>query len=306
MNKETFGLALILSTAIISGFSIFINKFAVSQSNPFILTFAKSIIVSALLFSVLLLFRDFGKLRLLSKIQWLKLSLVGLIGGSTAFLIYFYALKQTSAINAGFIHKTLFIFAAIFAVFFLKEKISKSFLAGAILLLAGNYFLFSKFSAFNIFDLMILAAVVLWAAENALSKHLLSDLSGGIVAFGRMFFGSIFLLIFLAFAGQLTLQNFTFSGNGLFWILITSLLLFLYNLSYYSGLKHIPLHKAAAILMLGQPITTLLAVTFSTAKITPELVFGNLLLAAGCALIIGFSFILSKFNQDRLTYKAKS
>src|SRR3989339_648720 len=141
MNKQTLGLILVLSTALISGFSIFINKFAVSASNPFILTFAKSIVVSALLFAALLFFRDFGKLKLLSRIQWLKLSLVGLVGGSTAFLIYFYALKNTSAINAGFIHKTLFIFAALFAFLFLKEKISKSFLAGALLLLAGNYIL---------------------------------------------------------------------------------------------------------------------------------------------------------------------
>ena len=124
MFKEKKGYFLILLTAIISGFSIFLNKFAVAESNPFVFTFLKNAIVAIFLFSAIFLFCEFNAIKSLSKKNWFKLIVLGLIGGSIPFALFFYALQSTSAISAGFLQKTMFIFASLFALVFLKEKIS--------------------------------------------------------------------------------------------------------------------------------------------------------------------------------------
>ncbi|MFH1256334.1 MAG: DMT family transporter [Candidatus Diapherotrites archaeon] len=289
------GLQLVFLTAIISGFSIFLNKFGVQETNPFIYTFLKNLVVAALLFSVILLFKDFKALKALSRKQWAKLFAIGAIGGSVPFLLYFYALKLTSAVNAGFIHKTIFIFASLMALFFLKEKLSKWFVLGAGLLLAANFILFSKISSFNYADLLILGAVVFWAAENVLSKHVLEELSGNVVAFGRMFFGSALILSFLLISG-----NFSALGEigvpQIEWILLTSALLFGYVFTYYNGLKHISVSSATAILLLGQPITAVLSMVFLQKTISAQEAMAFVLLVSGIALIVFSSRLLTSLK----------
>ncbi|MCX8158477.1 MAG: DMT family transporter [Candidatus Diapherotrites archaeon] len=308
-NIQKNGLFLVLLTSIISGFSIFINKYAVLQIDSYILVFLRALIVSAFLFALILLFKEYQNIKKLSFSSWLNLILVGLVGGSIPFVIYFYALKNTSPINSGFIHKTLFIWASILAYVFLKEKPKKNFLFASFLILLGNFLLFSQFSSFNYYDLLIFVAVLLWAAENTLSKKILNttNISGTTLAFGRMFFGSIFLSIILAYMGKLKFENFILSDIQISWLFITSFLLFLYNFTFYNGLKNIELHKATAILMLGQPITTFLSVVFSNTKITFIQALGNFLILLGVLLILFASIVLQNmFNKDSFSVFSKT
>ena len=67
---NTKGFLLILSTAIISGFAIFINKFGVSIVNPYVFTGLKNITVAILICCFLLLMKDWKILKNLSKKQW--------------------------------------------------------------------------------------------------------------------------------------------------------------------------------------------------------------------------------------------
>lgn len=261
MPLETKAYFLVLIAAIVSGFSIFLNSFAVSGINAFVFTALKNTVAAVFLFSLVLLFKDFRALKSLSKKAWAKLCLIGLIGGSIPFLLFFYALQLTSAVNAGLLHKTIFVFASLFALVFLKEKLSRNFLIAAALLLIGNFLLFSSVSFFALPDLLVLIAVVFWAAENVLSKHALKELSGSTVAFGRMFFGSLFLLFFLALSSQM---NFIaeLSPVQFQWIILTSIPLFLFVIAFYSGLKTVPVSKATAMLMIGQPVTLMLSLFF--------------------------------------------
>ena len=202
MLPQNKGLFLVFLTGLISGLSIFVNKFAVSSFNPFQFTFLKNAVVAVFLLSVIVFLAKKDSFAKLSQRHWKQLGIIGLAGGSAAFLLYFYALKLTSAVNAGFLHKTLFVFAAILGVFWLKEKPGKTFLFGGFLLLLGNLLVFSKMGNFSFADLLIVLAVILWAVENAYAKKVLQELSGLQVAFGRMFFGSIFILAFLLFTNQ--------------------------------------------------------------------------------------------------------
>ncbi len=284
MLPQNKGLFLVLFTGLISGVSIFLNKFAVSSFDPFQFTFLKNLVVAALLLAVLVFFSRRQSFSTLSRKHWGQLALIGLVGGSAAFLLYFYALKLTTAINAGFLHKTLFVFATLLGIFWLKEKPNKLFLLGGLLLLVGNFLVFSKMGNFNSTDLLIVAAVILWAIENAYAKKVLKELSGLQVAFGRMFFGSLFILAFLFATNDLPNLAMV-SGVQWQWLGITSVLLFGYVATFYSGLKWIPVSHATAALSIGQPITALLSLLFVGQAIAPLEAAGFVLLLAGTAAV---------------------
>lgn len=278
------GYFLVFLTAVISGFSVFVNKFGVSVVNPFVFTGLKNLSVAILLTGLIFILKDWRILRSLSKKQWFLLALIGLIGGSIPFLLFFKGLSLTSAAFGGFWHKTMFIYVAVFAVIFLKEKIDKKFLFGGLLLVLGNILLLKKLSfAINYGDVLIILATLFWASENIISKHILKELKGNIVAWARMFFGALFILIFLFATGQASsISSLNLAQTG--WVLATSLLLFAYAISWYNGLKYIPASHATAILVLGSPITTLLSF-ISGGIIGSQEITAGLFIAAGILII---------------------
>ncbi|MFH1376228.1 MAG: DMT family transporter [Candidatus Woesearchaeota archaeon] len=280
MNKKK-GVLLVLGTAIISGIAIFINKFSLATIDSSVFTFLKGVIVSVFLLSILLAAREFKTIKTITKKQWVLLVLIGLIGGSIPFLLFFKGLALTSAASAAFMHKTLFIYASLFAVVFLKEKINKKIFLAAILLLVGNLLLLQLSSfTFGVGELLVLSAAILWAGENVLSKHTLKKLSGNIVAFGRMFFGSLFILTFLIMTNKAALIP-QIPLQGFLWTIITSIVLLLFVTTYYNGLKHIKVSVATSILLLGSPITMLLSSLFLSATLAITQLIGISLIALG-------------------------
>jgi len=282
MNKGYF---LVFATAVISGFAIFINKFGVNVINPFIFTFLKNLSVALLLTGLLLAVKDWKTLKSLTKKQWFLLAIIGLVGGSIPFLLFFKGLSLTSAAQGSFIHKTMFVYVALLAVIFLKEKIDKRFLFGGLFLILGSLFLLKKISFLPTQgDFLILFAALFWATESIISKHTLKELQGRTVAWGRMFFGAFFIFLFLLGTGQVSLiANLNFSQIS--WVAITTIILFGYVMTWYSGLKYIPVHQAAAILLLGSPITTLLSFVSGRGIVLQEALSGFL-------IILGIIFIL--------------
>jgi drug/metabolite transporter (DMT)-like permease len=256
------GVMFALITALISGISIFINAFGVKGINPYLFTFLKNIIVAVFLISLIVLFKNFKELKRLDFKDWRILVLIGLIGGSIPFLLFFKGLQLTTAGESSFIHKTMFVFVSIMAVMFLREKLTKKVIIPALILLVGNFLLLSinNFSL-SYGNLLILIATLFWSVEIIIAKKVLKRLNSDIVAFGRMFFGSIFILIFLIFTNQLSLIN-TVNYNNIGWILITSLFLFAYVFTWYKALKFTEASLATAILLVGGIVTTLFDLVF--------------------------------------------
>lgn len=258
------GIYLAMLTAAISGFSVFLNKFAVSAwSNSSVFTTGKNLIAVVFLISVMALFGKFSELKNLSKKNWFLLVAIGFIGGSLPFLLFFKGLSLTSAGSAAFIHKTLFIWVAFLAIPFLKEKISNFQFLALGMLLASLYLFGSpaKFQ-FGYAEFLVLLATLFWAMENIIAKIALQNISSLVLGWGRMFFGSAFLLIYLFFSGGLG-QLFVFSGNKIFWLILAGVLLFGYVVSWYRALKLAPATAVSAILAVGAPITILLDSIFS-------------------------------------------
>lgn len=288
--EEKRGLMLVFFTAIISGFSIFINNYGIKEFDSSVFTFSKNIVVALFLFALILGLGKISELKKLTKKNWLQLLIIGFVGGSVPFLLFFKGLQLTDGSTSAFIHKTLFIFAAVLAIVFLKEKITKPIFIGALFLLIGNYLMIRPDFNFSTGHILIFAAAILWAAENVISKHALKELSGTVVAFGRMFFGSIFILVFLVTTNKIPII-FAMNISQHIWIVITSVLLFMYVFSYYNGLKAIKVTTAASILVIASPITTLLQALFSKAIFSINDVLGIIFILSGIILIVWFATI---------------
>lgn len=283
------GVGLVLGTAVISGVSIFLNKFGVAGFDPALFTASKNILVALFLISTLLAMKEWKTLKELSGKAWTQLALIGLLGGSIPFLLFFTGLQMTSAAQGAFLHKTMFIWVAILAAVTLKEKISKNMVIGGVLLLLGNLFLLRITGwEFGTGDLLIILATLLWSAEITLSKHVLTsieDLPGRVVAFGRMGFGSLFLLLYLGATSKISLWA-SFSSSQWLWVAFTGALLYGYVFTFYEGLKEVKASVAAAILLLGTVITTFLNLLW-TQTIGWHQVVGGLLLIAGAITFAG-------------------
>ena len=290
------GVILVMLTAVVSGFSIFINSIGIKEFDSSVFTFLKNAAVAAMLFAVILGFSMFSELRALKKKQWLQLIIIGLVGGSIPFLLYFKGLQMTTGATSGFLHKTLFIYASVFAVIFLREKITKGLAIGAAMLLLGNYLLIKPDFGFSAGHILVAIAVIFWAAENTFAKQVLKNVSGTVVAFGRMFFGSLFIFAFLASTGKISFALYLTHVHYL-WIGLTSIFLLLYNTLFYNGLRHMKVSTAACILSLGQPITTALSFIFKSKAVGLGQGFGMLLIVAGVISVLWLSSIISLVRQ---------
>src|SRR3972149_7170706 len=196
MSNTTKGIYISLATAVISGVSIFVNKFAVDAVKPALyFTSVKNVAVALLIVTIVLATGEWKKIAKLSKKELGYLLLIGIIGGSLPFYLYFTGLSQTPAVNAAIIHKTLVFWVMLMAIPFLKEKVSKWQLLGVFMLFAGNVFVggFKGFK-FSQSELMLLVATVLWAVENIIAKKVLTTVSPNIVTAFRMGLGSVVLM----------------------------------------------------------------------------------------------------------------
>ena len=285
--KYAKGILLILTTSIISGFSIFLNKWGAPGIEPYFFTFAKNFLTAIFLTGVIFIIyrqKDFKKI---TSRECLGLILVGLIGGSIPFLLFFKGLSLTSATAAGFFHKTMFIWLIPISWIFLKKKINIHELIAGLVMLSGSILYFQyKMEQFNRGDLLILAAAILWAFEIALSKKLLAHLSGFTIAWGRMFFGAIFIFLFLLARNKGLAFNFAYSPWQYFWIILSAIILFGYVATFYNGLKYVSAFTAAAIMTIAAPLTALLSLIFIDQKITPLQIIAATLIILGSYLAI--------------------
>jgi len=124
MNQKYLkGIKLALAAALISGVANFINKFGVGLwNNAASYTTSKNIVAAFLLMGSLALLKRFPRLKTLSAKTWVKLIVIGIIGGSLPFVLFFQSLTTLSALEASFIHKTLFLWVALFSYPFLRER----------------------------------------------------------------------------------------------------------------------------------------------------------------------------------------
>lgn len=297
------GTYLALATALISGVSVYVNSFGVKQvPDPFVFTTVKNLLVAVGLVALVLLPGAWHELQRLTQKQWLALVVIGLVGGSVPFLLFFYGLSQATAPSAAFIHKTLFIWVAILAVPLLQERIGKLQVLALGSLVIGNLVLVGRPAqwSWGLAELFVLAATLLWAVEAVVAKRLMVGISARTAALGRMGFGALLMLGFLAVSGRMDAVA-AMSGVQWSWVLVTSIFLFGYVNGYYHALKNAPATLVASVLVLGSVITSLLHAVFSARTYTVEQVVGFGVILAATALWVYIGLRLRRQGQDSPT-----
>jgi len=288
---------LALACAVISGTNNFLTKIAVTAvNNPTAYTFLKNAIVGVFLLGIILLARKWGEIRRLNRAQIRQLIAIAAIGGSVPFILYFTGLTMISAVNAAFIHKTLFIWVALLAVPFLKERLGQIQITALLLLLAAHLVMGVPSFAFNRGEFFVLAATLLWAVENIIAKKALTDLSPLTVIGARMVLGSLVIFFVVAWQGNIGLLldlNTTQWG----WTMLTSLLLLGYVLTWYTALKYAPATLVAALLVPAVFVTNFLNAIFISHTMSLAQIYNGVLVVMGITLLIWSSRKLRKEFQ---------
>lgn len=300
MNKYKSGLIYAFVASLISGVSIFLNKFAVDAvKSPILLTTSKNVFVGVAFIGLLVFIGKWRKVSKLSAGDIFKLVLVALVGGSLPFYLFFTGLANTSGVNAAIIQKTLVIWVAVFAAIYLKEKISIVGILSVILLFLGNTYVggFKGFS-FSNGELMILVATVFWSVESVIVKKILKNIDVEIVSAFRMGVGSLILLSFMSMSNQnIVASMYSLSAEQLFWIGITSILLFSYVLAWYKAISKAPVVTVTAVLVISTLITNVLSAVFVTHTWTESMMMQ--------AAVISIGVFLGYVSLSRLTKKAQ-
>jgi len=267
MTTPNKGLQLALLTALISGFSIFVNKFAVDSIKPALtFTASKNVIVAVMIVTILILTKKWHKIKKLNKNQIIKLGLVAIIGGALPFYLFFTGLSQTPAINAAIIQKTLVLWVALLAIPFLKEKITALQILAVGILFGANVMV-GGFKGFNYStgELMILAATILWAVENVIAKKVLATVDPDIVTGARMGIGSLILFSLSLITNPKTISSLlSLDTTQWFWLSLTALALFAYVSTWYRALKLAPATTVTAILVASTLVTNILSAILIT------------------------------------------
>lgn len=287
-QKYNKGIIYAFITAIISGFSIYYSKIAVAKIPPLVLTTSRNTYVAILFIIFFLATRRLGEIKKLKKNEIFKLALIGLIGGSLPFYLFFTGLKLIGAQEGNLIHKSLFMWVTLLGYFFLKEKPNTKYILGFILVIVATYFVAPVKLTIQNGSIMVLSATLLWSIENMIAKKVLPDVSSEIVGLARMGIGSVILLA-VTFATGVGNKLLTLDYGSLTIIVFGGTLLFGYVYFWYKALKYAPASLVTLILTFSVVVGTILNGAFAGVKVTTPQLESSILLTLGTILASGIN-----------------
>ncbi|OGG12654.1 hypothetical protein A3D77_04015 [Candidatus Gottesmanbacteria bacterium RIFCSPHIGHO2_02_FULL_39_11] len=293
------GIVLAFITAVISGFSIFYNKFAViGGMDSTVFNIIKNGGVAIIFSGIIIFSKNRNRFKNLTKKDWIKLLLIGIIGGSIPFILFFEGLKLIPAASANILQKTLFIWIALLAIPILKEKLNFLQIIGYLLIIYANFFLggFQGFST-SIGTWLILTATIFWAIENVIAKITLKNIDPLLVGWARMTFGVLVMILFALSQNKLG-QFSLLTPAKVMPILISILFLTGYVLTWYKALKNAPATLVSSILVFATSITTILSSLFITHT------FPNSGFVTAFLLLLGI-LVISIFSSKNITVSGR-
>ena len=172
------GLAGAAAAVLIWGFNYIPTKIALREIEPLALELARLVVAVPLYVLVLVARRE--KIRELLPYwrEGLYLGLFAVVGDQILFL---FGLKYTTASHGSLMYILVPIFVAVFAHFFIGERIGWIRIAGIVIAFAGAFLLVSEEgltfdSSYLAGDLMILGAALCWSLYVVLSKPVVEKL----------------------------------------------------------------------------------------------------------------------------------
>lgn len=280
-----WGVGLAVVAACISGLAIWLNGFAVKQvPDAATYTTLKNLVAAGVLLSVAALLVRPADVRQVSRSGWVGLTVVGLVGGGIAFLLFFVGLAMASAPSAAFIQKTMFVWVAIMAVPLLAERLGPVQLAALGALVAGQALVLPpRGIAWGVGETLILVATLCWAVEVVIVRRVLRGVATPIVAAGRLGIGLIVLVGYVAFTGRAG-GILALPPQAWAWIVLTGLILAGYVGMWFGALHRAPATVVTSVLVGGAVITGALQALAKGGPPTLDLAGGYVLIAGAVGL----------------------
>jgi drug/metabolite transporter (DMT)-like permease len=287
-HQRSIGIGLAAVTALVSGFSVFVNASAVRAfGDPVLYTTLKNGVAAVILVGIALAVVDRApaRVRSLGPRSLAGLAVIGVIGGGIPFVLFFTGLANASAPAAALIHKTLFVWVALLAAVLLRERLGGLQIGAlAVLVVAQLLILPADGLAWTAGEWMIAAATGMWAVEVIVAKRLLRDVPSPIAAAARMGIGLVLLTVYLAVSGGLAGIG-ALGAEQWAWVLVTGGLLSAYVTTWYAALRRAPASAVTAVLTLGAPITAALQLLANGQVPAPAALAGHGAILAGGAVI---------------------
>jgi drug/metabolite transporter (DMT)-like permease len=286
------GIGLALVTAVVSGVAVFVNDDAVGRfPDATTYTTATNLVAAVVLGGLWLasgrpVRGPAGAAEPPRRPPW-GLVLVGFLGGSVPFVLFFEGLARSTSVSAAFLHKTLVVWVALLAVPLLGERSDRSHAAAVAALVAGQALLVGSVADLRpgTGEAMILAATLLWAVEVVLAKWMLDGYPPLAVGTARMGIGVVVLLGWVAITGR-TGDLAGLAAHQWAWALLTGALLVGYVVTWFAALARAQAVDVTAVLVAGALVTALLDAAIRGAPLAPDAT-ALALIGLGTAAIVG-------------------
>jgi drug/metabolite transporter (DMT)-like permease len=285
-RTRAWGVTIAFATAVISGCAVFLNGYGVRAfGNPTLYTTMKNLVAAVVLIGLLAATTarrsPEGFTRPRGPRQWVGLVVIGVIGGSVPFVLFFEGLARAGSTDAAFLQKTLVLWVVLLAVPLLRERIGPLHVAAIGLLLWGQAALQGGVHQLGLGSAegMILAATLLWSVEIVVAKRLLGSLSALTVGAARMGIGVVALIgysVARGYAGDLAALGPSAWG----WVLATGVILAAYVATWYAALARAQAVDVTAVLVFGAVVTAMLNTGFQGAALGSQ-VLGLVLVTVG-------------------------
>ena len=244
--------------------------------------------LAAMILLFLLRWRE-RRLPRLSPREFVMVLVLGVLGISVYNCLFSYGLTLVEASRAALIVPTNPAFTALFAAILLKERLGAVRAAGIALsvlgalwvLARGDFHMLASFQ-FGLGEGVLVACIFMWSGYTLLGRVALSSLSPLALTAYVMAFGAAPLLPF-AWLEHSSLGAVTWQG----WAALGYLVVFGTVLPFrwfYEGVKTLGAARASQFINLVPPIAVLEAVLLLDESVTPGLLAGMVLVAAGLYL----------------------
>jgi drug/metabolite transporter (DMT)-like permease len=179
---------------------------------PFTLTFLRFSVATVILYIIIKCKKEsIYKLKKKDIPIFLFTGLVGMFG---YHVLFFIAVKHTTAINSSIIGASNPIITTMLSIIFLKDKITYKRIAGIVLSFTGVFLTLTNADlhsmrtfSFNYGDIIMLLAVLMWAAYGVFSKWVMPRYSPMILTFYSFLFCTILTTPFVIYETPWKLLN---------------------------------------------------------------------------------------------------
>lgn len=282
--------ALLILATILWGGNFVIGRAVAEDVPPFTLAFFRWIVALIVFLPIVWtsLKKDWPKIRE----NFVIVIFMSITGVATFNTLVYIALHYTTSINASLMNSTTPIMIYLLSFIFIKEKLTKKQLIGALLSLVGVLFIISRGSlelittlSFNFGDMLMIIAVLSWSVYSLLVKQYSNKLPGNTTFFTTIAIGIILLTPFFFYEWNTMDEAIHWHIGSISAILYIGILASIVAfLSWNSGVVKLGASKAGVFLNFIPLFATIFAVLFIGETLQLSQFFGAAFVISGVYL----------------------